>query len=249
MCAQWRLRIHAHRAALRELVRSLGRARTTSPGRARLHRVAHAPRGCTIRSRHRGGFGCAHASIVPLGGDDDAEADRDRGARVPVAVALIAAEAHDVAREEIEAGLRRDELDAAALAREVLARARGVRRADEHAPTDELDAVLSRRFDALVAAAADNPAYVGVLQENVALRDAALLRLEVDLALESPSAFQRERLALQVAGLRSTFRTPGAGDQQSTRTRIARLCALPAVPDAIATQRITRVIGALYAAG
>ncbi|MBC7513766.1 MAG: DUF349 domain-containing protein [Herminiimonas sp.] len=114
--------------------------------------------------------------------------------------------------------------------------------------TDELDAVLRRRFDALVAAAADDPAYVGVLQENVALRDAALLRLEIDLALESPTAFQRERLALQVAGLQSTFRTPSVGEQQSTRTRIARLCALPAVPDAIATQRITRVIGALHAA-
>lgn len=115
--------------------------------------------------------------------------------------------------------------------------------------TDELDTVLRRRFDAILAAAAgDDPVYGAQLQANVAQRDAALLRLEVDLALDSPPVFQRERLALQVAGLQSTFRTASAGRQQSTRMRIAQLCELPAVTDAVATQRIARVIEALYAA-
>ncbi len=118
------------------------------------------------------------------------------------------------------------------------------------APNGELEQALRRRFDAaLAAAAANDAAHAHLLQTNQAPRDAALLRLEVDYALESPPAFQRERLALQVAGLQSTFRAANTGDQQSARTRVAQLCALPAAADNVAMQRITRVIQAMHIEG
>ena len=116
-------------------------------------------------------------------------------------------------------------------------------------PTGELEAGLQRRFDALrAAAAADDLAYAQRLHDNQTQRDAALLQLEVDCALESPPAFQRERLALQVAGLQSSFRAATTGNQQSTRARVAALCALPATADTIATQRLTGVVAAMYLA-
>ena len=117
---------------------------------------------------------------------------------------------------------------------------------------DELDAVLRGRFDALLAAgavgASGAAAYALQLQQNQADRDAGLLRLEVALGLESPPAFQRERLALQVAGLQSTFRSASSSQVRSGRSGVAQLCAVAAAADTIAQQRLNRVIGALYAA-
>ena len=117
---------------------------------------------------------------------------------------------------------------------------------------DELDAVLRRRFDALLAACAAGAsgaaAHALQLQQNQADRDKGLLRLEVELGLESPPAFQRERLALQVAGLQSTFRSAGSSQARFGRSGVAQLCAVAAAANTIAQQRLNRVIGALYAA-
>ena len=115
---------------------------------------------------------------------------------------------------------------------------------------EALERVLRARFDAATRAldAADGQ-YAVLLEQNQTARDAALLRLEVACTIASPPAFQRERLALQVAGLQSTFKAGASGSAGGTdKSELTALCAMPAIADDLAQSRIRKVVAALVAA-
>ena len=121
----------------------------------------------------------------------------------------------------------------------------------DHLPAlpDMLEQVLRKRHTAAVQAAqAADTGYATLLQKNQAPRDAQLLQLEVACGLESPARCTRERLALQVAGLQSSFKT-GTADRlaQSGNEKLARLCGLPALADDEAQRRIERLAQMLLA--
>lgn len=115
---------------------------------------------------------------------------------------------------------------------------------------EALELVLRARFDAVTQALdVADVQYAALLQQNQTARDAALLRLEVACTLESPPAFQRERLALQVAGLQSTFKAGSAESTAGTdKSQLTALCAMPAIADDLAQSRIRKVVAALVAA-
>jgi exonuclease SbcC len=115
---------------------------------------------------------------------------------------------------------------------------------------DPLAQPLQARFDAAIAALeAGDRTYAHLLEQNQAVRDAQLLRLEVEYGIESPAQYTRERLALQVAGLQSAFRSGVSGSSQaSARLQLADLCRLPALTDALAQGRLERVVAALLRA-
>ena len=104
----------------------------------------------------------------------------------------------------------------------------------------DLEHALRNRFDsALTARAAADAAYARLLQQNQEARDAELLRLELTCGIESPPGQARERLALQVAGLQSTFRNGGGmTTAQSARIHLVRVCGMAALADQQVLQRI-----------
>ena len=114
-------------------------------------------------------------------------------------------------------------------------------------PTPNLPAPLERalqaRFDAAQQAMAQaDTAYAERLFQQQGARDAALLKLEVSLGIDSPPEFARERLQLQVVGLQSTFKSGIAGAAVDTPLmQLARLCALPARCDAAAEARMKAI--------
>ncbi len=113
-----------------------------------------------------------------------------------------------------------------------------------------LEQALQARFAAAQAALAQRDAlYAHSLQENSAALDTALLRLEVRLGIDSPPAFARERLQLQVAGLQSTFRSgSGAAAADTPLLQLARACALAAATAPPAEARLKAISRAILGA-
>ena len=103
------------------------------------------------------------------------------------------------------------------------------------------------RFDAAIdALIGADLNYAALLKNNQAPRDALLLRLELAHGIASPPAFLRERLALQVADLQSTFSSGAARSTvEPAGMQLNQLCGLPAIADGVAQLRIARIAGVL----
>ena len=108
----------------------------------------------------------------------------------------------------------------------------------------QIAGVLQQRFEAAVQALSQFDAgYARRLAAARADRDALLLRLEVAFGVASPPRLTRERMAQQVAGLQSAFK--GSADAGgSNMAMLAALYSLPAMADAEARERISRLIAA-----
>ena len=103
---------------------------------------------------------------------------------------------------------------------------------------------LRRRFERVVAAQRDGDAsYTQVLESNrgVLLND--LLRLEIVLSLDSPTALARERLQLQVEVLQAALKS--GAQERTDQARLDALCALPALLDSATAQRLERIVARL----
>ena len=112
-----------------------------------------------------------------------------------------------------------------------------------------LDQALRVRFNAAEAAlTCGDTVYAQSLQENTAALATALLRLEVRLGLDSPAVFARERLQLQVAGLQSTFKSGSpAATADTPLLQFAQACALAAITDTVAQDRMKTIANAVLA--
>jgi hypothetical protein len=99
--------------------------------------------------------------------------------------------------------------------------------------------MLARR-DAALAALSDPDAaakYLARMEQAAAARRDALLELELQLGLDSPPAFQPQRLALQVKQLKERF-SAGAGPAAvAAGERLLAWCAQPGVADALDRER------------
>lgn len=113
-------------------------------------------------------------------------------------------------------------------------------------PTASTDAerALSRRFDSgMQALEHGDTAYVAQLQKNVAALAHALLRAEIQLGIDSPPAFARERLKVQVEVLQASLKS---GEKSlSPQSLLLGLCALPAALDAQGEQRLRLIANRL----
>lgn len=110
----------------------------------------------------------------------------------------------------------------------------------------EAGTALTIRFEtAMTALACDDSTHARVLEERQPERDAILLRLEVAAGIDTPAAFVRERLAMQVANLRSTFKDGIPVAPETGLAELAKLLAIPAFADPAAQLRMDRVFEAL----
>ncbi|MBP8297710.1 MAG: hypothetical protein KAX84_16475, partial [Burkholderiales bacterium] len=66
---------------------------------------------------------------------------------------------------------------------------------------------------------------------------------ELALGLESPAAFQAQRLALQVRQLKERFSSAAATSAETAGERLLAWCALPGVADPQDRQRSERILG------
>lgn len=100
---------------------------------------------------------------------------------------------------------------------------------------------MQRRFDAaLHAVDVGDRSRVIELDRNRATLSHELLRCEILQGIESPAALSRERLRLQVEVLQTSLR--GRPAVPASDERLLQLCALPAMADAEAAQRLGRLI-------
>lgn len=104
----------------------------------------------------------------------------------------------------------------------------------------ELETVLKQRFDAALAADA---AYQDKLKTELARFLPELLRLEITLGIDSPPAFARERLKIQVEVLQSSLRS--GHKIESPQSQVRRLCAWPVLLDAESGKRLDKVVQSL----
>lgn len=112
-----------------------------------------------------------------------------------------------------------------------------------------LQHALQRRFDAALAAhatggdcSADVENLRGLLQANCDALKQELLRLEILAGAETPPAYQRERLRLQVDGLQSALKT--GREAMTLGAQLQRLCGFPALTDDETAERIERALAA-----
>ena len=101
----------------------------------------------------------------------------------------------------------------------------------------EMENVLQQRFD---AALAGKPEYLAKLQSEQAHFMPELLRLEITLGIDSPPAFARERLKIQVEVLQSSLRS--GHKAEAPQAQIRRLCAWPVLLDAETGKRLDKVL-------
>jgi hypothetical protein len=106
----------------------------------------------------------------------------------------------------------------------------------------QFDAALRARFDAacIAAQAPDAHAYVGQLESNRARLLNEILQLEILTGTDSPPQWSRQRLQLQVEVLAAKLKK---GDGAlAAHAQLLALCALPALTDAEAEERIGRLL-------
>ena len=82
---------------------------------------------------------------------------------------------------------------------------------------------------------------VAAIERNAAPRREILLELELVLGLDSPAAFQAQRLALQVKQLKERFSSAVTITAETAGERLLAWCALPGVADALDHQRSERI--------
>lgn len=102
----------------------------------------------------------------------------------------------------------------------------------------ELETVLSQRFEAALGADAQQYAAKLLAQADAFLPE--LLRLEITLGIDSPPAFARERLKIQVEVLQSSLRS--GHKAEAPQAQIRRLCAWPALLDGANAKRLDKVL-------
>jgi hypothetical protein len=103
---------------------------------------------------------------------------------------------------------------------------------------------MAARRDAAMCALSDAGIagkHVAAIERNVAPRREILLELELVLGLDSPVAFQAQRLALQVKQLKERFRSAVTVTADTAGERLLAWCALPGVADALDRQRSERI--------
>jgi exonuclease SbcC len=108
----------------------------------------------------------------------------------------------------------------------------------------EAERALSRRFEqGMQALESRDAAYPVQLQKNLPLLTHELLRAEIQLGIDSPPAFARERLKVQVEVLQSSLKS---GEKSpSPHSLLLQLCSLPAPIDAQGEQRLRAVANRL----
>jgi hypothetical protein len=102
----------------------------------------------------------------------------------------------------------------------------------------ELETVLSQRFEAALTGDAQQYAAKLLAQADAFLPE--LLRLEITLGIDSPPAFARERLKIQVEVLQSSLRS--GHKAEAPQAQIRRLCAWPALLDGTNAKRLDKVL-------
>jgi DNA repair protein SbcC/Rad50 len=109
---------------------------------------------------------------------------------------------------------------------------------------DDLERVLHDRFRAALAAIRSGDArHASLLEQNRATLERDMLRMEINLGIESPPEFAAERLRLQVASLQESLKS--GGQRCDRHSLLLKLCELPAFHDDAGLARIERVIGRL----
>ena len=104
--------------------------------------------------------------------------------------------------------------------------------------------MLARR-DAALAALSDPAAagkYLARMEQGAGARSAGLLELELLLGMDSPPAFQQQRLALQVKKLKERFSSAASAGALSAAERLLAWCAHSGVADALDRQRSERIL-------
>ncbi|GGC85764.1 DUF349 domain-containing protein [Undibacterium terreum] len=100
---------------------------------------------------------------------------------------------------------------------------------------------MNRRFAAIVKALqARDQAYVGVLRDNAASFDQHLLQLEIIAGVESPEAYSRERLQMQVKVLQASLQS--GGKQTAAEDQLRDLYALAAMTTEAQLQRLRNIL-------
>jgi hypothetical protein len=104
--------------------------------------------------------------------------------------------------------------------------------------------MLARRdaaLDALAATAGSSGDYRLEIERGTDARRDSLLELELELGLDSPPAFQAQRLALQVKRLKERFNSAATATTGTAAERLVQWCALPGVTDAGDRERSAQV--------
>ncbi|MDQ9171633.1 DUF349 domain-containing protein [Oxalobacteraceae bacterium R-40] len=106
---------------------------------------------------------------------------------------------------------------------------------------DAFECILHARFQAASSALRSGDMRFGeMLRENRAELERALLRMEINLEVESPPELASERLKLQVEALQASLRSGGAAIDRTTM--LMKLCGLPALHDDASRARIARLV-------
>ena len=110
-----------------------------------------------------------------------------------------------------------------------------------------IEKVLNLRFAQAITASRQGDAdYLALLQAGRAPLHREILRLEIQLAIESPVELARERLQLQVDVLQAVLKS--AKVPVTDTARLASLCTLPALVDAPTALRLQRIVERLSGA-
>jgi hypothetical protein len=105
-----------------------------------------------------------------------------------------------------------------------------------------LEAAFTKRFEAALTA---NDSYRAHIREQSAPFLTELLRLEILLSLDSPPAYAKQRLKIQVEVLQSSLRS--GQKPEAAQTQAARLCAWPVLLEPADAKRVEKVLMTLIA--
>jgi DNA repair protein SbcC/Rad50 len=106
---------------------------------------------------------------------------------------------------------------------------------------DAFERILHARFQAASSALRCGDMRFGeILKENCAELERALLRMEINLEVESPPELTGKRLKLQVEALQASLKSGGAAIDRTTM--LIKLCELPALHDDASRARMARLV-------